>query len=547
MSNVVRAVFPMLIVLRLADQKEPVMDKLFFYVRRMDKTLEKSKAILDDMQNRTKGMSWRVLSDINITFDESQSDIDSVDEDEQFDDYTDSESLDDDNTLSLGQKVSEIWSKRRCRLVTDYAIAGWLLCPILDIYKDSSSQQNGEHRSAVDRLLKKMMGSELADDSDELALIMNTFWEEFEQFKTKSGPFEKAYIWSDTNTDLALGKSHIWHKKNSYYQTKVLGRFACRVCSKIVGMGSAERNWGDVKYLKSEKRSHLSAEATEKQATIFGVSCMRDAQIEREKVQSGTTGPYKFWDEEDFDKEFDMLSSNGVNQSVKQVIKCYFEPWEREYIYKKDDVSKAKFLQKYGGLEFDDVDPPHIHFRICDKEMKFRRRLKDDPGGWTAIAYNDTGEKETWRIEPNCPLHDCIATYYQNRPEKNVKVVLLKDQKDDIAWLIAQRSKKTAKDSDSDTTCTNDSISRCDPKQSTRHSPRKIKSDAEVLGTRKSPRKSISTDNTMKPCGGCGQGVGPVHQCDVCSQNMHPFCGRILGEERYGSAVRCPNCDKKKK
>ena len=116
MSNVVRAVFPMLIVLRLADQKEPVMDKLFFYVRRMDKTLEKSKAILDDMQNRTKGMSWRVLSDINITFDESQSDIDSVDEDEQFDDYTDSESSDDDNTLSLGQKVSEIWSKRRCRL-----------------------------------------------------------------------------------------------------------------------------------------------------------------------------------------------------------------------------------------------------------------------------------------------------------------------------------------------------------------------------------------------------------------------------------------------
>ena len=53
-------------------------------------------------------------------------------------------------------------------------------------------------------------------------------------------------------------------------------------------MGSAERNWGDVKYLKSEKRSHLSAEAVEKQATIFGASCMMDADIERKKVQSNT-------------------------------------------------------------------------------------------------------------------------------------------------------------------------------------------------------------------------------------------------------------------
>ena len=269
MSNIVRAVFPMLIVLRLADQKEPVMDKLFFYVRRMDKTLEKSRAVLDDMENQTKGTVWRVLNDNNITFDESRPDIDYVDEEEESDVSTDSEFFDDYTKMTLGQKVLEIWSKRRSRLVTDFAIAGWLLCPILDIYKDSSSEQNGDHRSAVDRLLKKMMGSEFADDSDELALIMNTFWEEFEQFKTKSGPFEKAYIWSETNTDLNLGKSHIWHKKNSYYQTKILGRFACRVCSKIVGMGSAERNWGDVKHLKSEKRSHLSAEATEKQATIF--------------------------------------------------------------------------------------------------------------------------------------------------------------------------------------------------------------------------------------------------------------------------------------
>jgi hypothetical protein len=540
MSNIVRAVFPMLIVLRLADQKEPVMDKLFFYVRRMDNTLGKSRAILDDMEKKTQSMSWRVLSEIHTTFDEPQKDIDFIDDDEDIDDSTDSESFDSTNiTMSLGQKVGEIWLKRRERLVTDFSIAGWLLSPIPEVYDDSSSNQTGEHRTAVDRLLKKLMGSDFADDSDELARVMNTFWEEFEQFKSKTGPFERAYIWNQTtNSDLSLGKSHIWHKKNSYFQTKILGKFACRVCSKIVGMGSAERNWGDVKHLKSEKRSHLSAEATEKQATIFGVSCMRDAQIEREKMQSNTTDPYKFWDEDDFDMEFDMLSSNGTNSSTKRILKCYFEPWEHDHILRKDDVSKAKFLQKYGGLEFNDIDHPEVHLRICDKEMKFRRRLKTDQGGWTAITYNEKGEQDTWRIENGCPLHDCIAAYYHKHPEKNTKVLLRKEQKEDFDWLISQQQKKSTKESsssESDTLTSNESTAKVNQKSKSHKSPKKNKSI---------PRSELPIGkNDMSPCGGCGRPVGPVHKCDLCKRNMHPFCGRTIGEEGYGSAVRCPNCD----
>ena len=47
MTKFVRAVFPMLVVLRLADKKDPQTDKLYYYVRRMDKTIEKSKVMLD--------------------------------------------------------------------------------------------------------------------------------------------------------------------------------------------------------------------------------------------------------------------------------------------------------------------------------------------------------------------------------------------------------------------------------------------------------------------------------------------------------------------
>jgi hypothetical protein len=542
MTNFVRAVFPMLIVLRLADQKDPVMDKLFFYVRRMDQTLERSVAILDDLEKRIQGTSLRVLSQIK-TDDITEPDMDLVQAADETEDSSDSDTVYNDKTKSLGQKVKELWLKRREKLVTDFAIAGWLLSPIPEIYKDSDDNMTGDHRNAVDRLLKKLMGSEFADDSNELAEIMNTFWDEFEHFKTKSGQFQKAYIWSSQNRDLLLGKSHVWHKKNSYFQTKILGKFACRVCSKIVGMGSAERNWGDVKYLKSEKRSHLSPESVEKQATIFGASCMADAAIEREKVQSNQTDRYKFWDEDDFDKEFDMIGCTPMTALKKRVLKCYFEPWEEEHISKKNDVSKAKFLTKYGGLEFDDIDSG-VHFTISDKELQFRRRLKTDRGGWTVVAYNDKNEQDTWRIEDGCPLHDCIATYYHKHPEKNMRVVLRKEQMEDFEWLLTQDPKdpdRTMEDSDS--TDTSNSNSECNKKPRAKSGGLdKAQLSTKVTALRKEAPK---TSGTMQPCGGCRQMVGPVHKCDICEQNMHPFCGRTIGEEGYGSAVRCPDCDRR--
>lgn len=261
MNKFIRAVFPMLIVLRMADQKDPVMDKLYFYVRRMDKTLEKSKTILDDYESKIQGISWRIIKDLDET---NAAHNNSDSEASNFTNESSTEEEEEDPSgKSLGDKIIDLWNKRRDKLVSDYAIAGWMLSPIPEIYDDAAQHMRGVHRDAVDRLLKRMIASEFADDSDELAELMNTFWDEFEHFRSKTDCFQKSYIWSVTNNDLSTGRSHLWHKKNSLIQTKVFGKFACRICSKIVGMGSAERNWGDVKYLKSMKRSHLSADAVE--------------------------------------------------------------------------------------------------------------------------------------------------------------------------------------------------------------------------------------------------------------------------------------------
>ena len=44
-------------------------------------------------------------------------------------------------------------------------------------------------------------------------------------------------------------------------------------------MGSAEQSWGDVKHLKTDKRSHLSAEKTEKQSVLYTTACIEEARM----------------------------------------------------------------------------------------------------------------------------------------------------------------------------------------------------------------------------------------------------------------------------
>jgi len=119
----------------------------------------------------------------------------------------------------------------------------------------------------------KLFGNEVAEtDTEACATVIDTFWTEYEDFESKSGKFGgHDYIWN--SLDLCNGDSHLWHKKYSVPYTEHFGRFACHVCSKILGIGSAEHNWGEVKHLKTDKWAHMSVDQVKKQATIFGTDC----------------------------------------------------------------------------------------------------------------------------------------------------------------------------------------------------------------------------------------------------------------------------------
>jgi hypothetical protein len=85
---------------------------------------------------------------------------------------------------------------------------------------------------------------EVEYNTEKMGELINRFWQEFEEFQTKTGPYANRECIFRSHIDLSNGNLHFWHKKETLRLTTIFGRFACRVCSKILGIGSAERSWG---------------------------------------------------------------------------------------------------------------------------------------------------------------------------------------------------------------------------------------------------------------------------------------------------------------
>ena len=94
----------------------------------------------------------------------------------------------------------------------------------------------------------------------EKARLIENFWDEHDDSKEQIGPFDKSHIWKVAEDPETL--AYKWHQRKSLPYTEVLGKLACFVTSKILGIGSAERSWKHVKLNRQEQRSHLGAEAT---------------------------------------------------------------------------------------------------------------------------------------------------------------------------------------------------------------------------------------------------------------------------------------------
>ena len=88
-------------------------------------------------------------------------------------------------------------------------------------------------------------------------------------------------IWIMASNENA--KAYRCHYKYSLPTTKVLGKLACLVLLKILGIGTAKRNWKQVKAVKSGQRVNTGIDKTKKQVLIFAQYQQTRAQVQMTK------------------------------------------------------------------------------------------------------------------------------------------------------------------------------------------------------------------------------------------------------------------------
>lgn len=80
----------------------------------------------------------------------------------------------------------------------------------------------------------------------------------------------------------------------------MLSYVACRVCSKLAGIGASERIWGDVKHVKSGKRSHIGPASVGKRAILYMPTRVRESPIRNTHFEKVTAdGPNGIFGDDD--------------------------------------------------------------------------------------------------------------------------------------------------------------------------------------------------------------------------------------------------------
>ena len=155
-------------------------------------------------------------------------------------DYT--ESIDSDMLESLSYSVCKLRHKRQIHINTDFTVTVWMLCLITHIDKYEKYHSHSDHRKQVKNVTKKIFHGVPEDKMD---VTKDIFWTEYTEFNNKDGSFDAdEFIWK--SKDIRDGNSNFWHQKYSLPCTKVLNFVACRVTSKVIGIGAADRSWGDI-------------------------------------------------------------------------------------------------------------------------------------------------------------------------------------------------------------------------------------------------------------------------------------------------------------
>ena len=161
---------------------------------------------------------------------------------------------------------------------------------------------------------------------------IDKFWSEYKRFNHKNDTFDRnEYICSSKY--IRYANSHLWHQKYSLPSTKVLGFVPCSLTSKILGVGSAERSWGDVKTIKPEKISALVRDISEKHIIVYASACIEESRIGKtiSHTQSKDGSLSRYWNDDNhafnyqlYQRCVEKLFQNSDEVIIRE-LKFYFE------------------------------------------------------------------------------------------------------------------------------------------------------------------------------------------------------------------------------
>lgn len=199
---------------------------------------------------------------------------------------------------------------------------------------------------------------------------------------------------------------------------------ACRVCSKPLGCGQAERNWGALKHLKSNKRALTSAPKAQKQATVYGGACIERSRAAHAAEESTGALLESRWTDADIVLQVGLETWGGFPGAVpipvvpNRLFRAWIEDWEWDAIRTRDVVMEAKLLQKYGGLSW--IDPDENELCVATEDAMEYQGGRNG-AGWCLIGTCESdGGMEPWVLDV---VIDLIAEY-QQPIEMNVEVVV---------------------------------------------------------------------------------------------------------------------------
>jgi hypothetical protein len=424
-----RAVFPLLKLLRLSDSNKPGMDKMYYYINQARSSLEKSKESLnDDNLFDILGCDRTTAQDAAFSNDSEEETENEVEEEGDENEATGN----DTNAGTVYEQMRKSFESRMSKLSHDYAILGWICCVHPDVRKDCNVRfEKLVHGDAVERIITKLYAHQVHADLPE---IINTFWKEWRMFVEETGIYERRNMWNVR--DAREGKSAEWHKMYSRGRTSVMGYLAPRATAAVTGMGASERAWATTKLIRTSRRARLGGGKIEKLTVVSSTYKLNKARIKRQELEKLTcTSRDALWGEED--ESFDLaLTTFGVNVGAirntptvpVRLFHCWIETWEEPLLKSNRATSKIRLLQKYKGLVFKDddetTDPPCITYTISSERMYWKPYRG---GGWCVVGepanFDGTNEEvlQDFIINETCLIPLIMA--HEQAPLLNIEMV----------------------------------------------------------------------------------------------------------------------------